>query len=167
MTRGACRLVLSGGLAVALGCAALRPAPLDLLPGQRVVLGRIDVSRLEASEAVVEIVKEDGSYWQDLRVSASPQEFVVGLPPGRYRVARVRLLVDRPGSPNNTVWRLGVAFEVGDAPAVYVGTLRLVSRLAAEPVVRVDDEYADTVRAVRAHYTEIPAPVARVLMTPG
>ncbi len=74
-------------LAVA-GCGASEPKPLDQGPGQHVVLGRIDLSGFEVTEGIVDIVREDQTFWQEVRTGLGAREFAVALPTGRYRVTR-------------------------------------------------------------------------------
>ena len=70
------------------GCGALRPQPIDVASGQRVVLGRIDLSAMDVNHGIVEIVRQDGAY--------SPR---AGDRPGHLRVRRgdaSRAVPDRP-----------------------------------------------------------------------
>lgn len=150
------------------GCALVRPGPLEVPPGYRVVLGRIDLSRFEAKEAFLEIVRDDGGIWLDLRVGEGQQDFAITLPPGRYRISRVRLVEDRQTSRNHTILYLQVTFEVGPEPAVYVGTLRLRSALGGQRLdVDVADDYDRAVPVLRARQPGIPETVARSLFRPA
>lgn len=151
----------------ATGCGALRPAPLDLAPGQRVVLGRVDLSGFEAQEGLLEIVRDDRTFEYALPVGRAPREFAIGLPPGRYRLTRLRAGKDRQGTPNQVVWDLvPLTFEVGADPAVYIGTLRFASTFGGVQV-SVVDELEDTLRVLRVWYSDLPATVARALVTPA
>jgi hypothetical protein len=62
---------------------------------------------------------------------------------------------------------LRVTFDVGDDPAVYVGTLQLLPGTGSRAEVRVVDEFDATVRALRRLYTNIPSVVGRSLMRAG
>jgi hypothetical protein len=147
------------------GCAAFGPSDLDVPPGQRVVLGRLDVADFETPVAVVEIVKEDGTFGQELHAGPGRGEFAITLPPGRYRVVRVRGMKERSVAPSDALWPLRGAFEVGSEPATYIGTLRLASRLGSAPRVSVVDEYEDTLRVLRGLYRDLPSAVVRRLVT--
>ncbi len=153
------------GLALALlgSCALGTPARLDLPPGQRAVLGRVDLSRFEVDDALLEVVREDGTFGTGLYTGPGDGVFVLTLPPGRYRIPRVRAVQDRASVPTETVWDVAVTFEVGPEPAVYIGTLQLVSRWGRAPEVRVVDESAQTVPAAQARYRDLPHPVVRRL----
>jgi len=155
--------VLAVALAPALGCAALRPGRLDVPPGHRAVLGRIDL-RSGALESLIEIVREDGAFRHDLRSGLGQHDFVITLPPGRYRIARVRLLQDRQTLDQHPVRELRVTFEVGAEPAVYVGTLRLGEAFGERLLVAVVDEYETTVPALRARYPDLTGTISRSLM---
>lgn len=149
------------------GCALARPTPLDLPPGHRAVLGRIDLSRFEALEALLEIVREDGAFRHDLRMGLGRRDFAITLPPGHYRIFRVRLVDDRQTSPTQTIREIRVAFDVGPEPTVYIGTLQLISTFAQKLHVSVLDEFDDTVPALRARHPDIAEPVARSLFRPA
>jgi hypothetical protein len=155
------------GLALTLfllgGCALGSPARLDVPFGQRAVLGRVDLSRFEVTDALLEVVREDGTFGTGLYAGPGDGVFVLVLPPGRYRIPRVRAVQDRASVPTETVWDVAVSFEVGPEPAVYIGTLQLVSRWGRAPAVSVVDEFARTVPAARARYRDLPEPVARRL----
>ena len=151
-------------LLAAVGCAALRPAPLDVLPGFRIVLCRMDVSRLDAPGALIEILSADGAVAQELRAGWGQRDFAFALPPGRYGIFRVRVLADDRQIPAYPIRYVRVGFEVGPEPAVYLGTLRLTPFLGDRLGVEVVDEYDDTVARLRAWYPEIPGTIARSLM---
>lgn len=153
-------------LAVA-GCGAFEPKPLDLGPGQHVVLGRIDLSGFEVTEGIVDIVREDQTFWQEVRTGFSAREFAIALPPGRYRVARLRGAKDALGTPNQVVWELGLAFQVGADPATYVGTLRIGGAFGRTLRLTVVDELEDTLRVLRTQYSNLPDTPVRALMAPA
>lgn len=161
-------LTLAGSLMLVLlaGCAALWPGPLEVPPGHRAVLGRVDLAGFEVPQATLDIVKEDGTF--NATVSAGPgrRDFALALPPGRYRVTRIVAIKDRSTS-SVSGWPLNLAFEVGPEPAIYIGTLRVGSTLGPAVRVSVVDEYEDTLRALRALYSDLPQPVTRRLMTPA
>jgi len=145
------------------GCAAFGPETLDVPPGQRVVLGRLDVSEFAAPQAIVEVVKEDGTYGQELRPGPGRGEFAITLPPGRYRVARVRAMKERSAAPQDALWPLRATFDVGEEPATYIGTIRLASRIGSAPRVSVVDAYDDTLRILRGLYHDLPSEIVRRL----
>jgi hypothetical protein len=151
------------GLA-ALGCA-LWPAPLDVPPGHRAVLGRVDLAGFEVPEATLDIVREDGTFNATISAGPGRRDFALALPPGRYRVTRIVAVKDR-ATPSVIGWPLRLAFEVGSEPAIYIGTLRVGSTLGTTVRVTVVDEYEDTLRTLRALYSELPQPVTRRLLTP-
>lgn len=167
-TRGGALLALGIWSLAGVGCAALAPAPLEVPPGHRVVLGRIDLSQFGAQEALLEIDREGGGFRLDLPVGLGQRDLAITLPPGRYRILRVRLVNDRQTSPTHPLLEAGIAFEVGPEPAVYVGTLRLFSDLAARRVAfTVADEYDETVPRLRARHPGIGEPIARSLFHPA
>ena len=168
-TRGGAVMIGVVGLVglVAAGCAMLGPASLEVLPGQRVVLGRIDLAFLAASEIVVDVVRVDGGYATQFYVGHGAQGFALALPPGRYLIPSIRIASQRAPLPQEPTRSISVTFDVGDAPAVYIGTLRLTSGLGTRVETTVIDEYASTVPALRRHYANIPAEVARALMRPA
>jgi hypothetical protein len=162
------RRLASRLLLVALGaCGVFQPQPLDLAPGQRVVLGRIDLSGFEVSEGIVEFVREDQTFGQEIRTGHGAREFAVGLPPGRYRVARLRAAKESIGTPNQVVWPLGLTFEVGGDAAVYVGTLRVNGAFGRDLRFVVVDELEDTLRVLRTRYANLPDAPVRALMKPA
>jgi hypothetical protein len=60
-----------------------------------------------------------------------------------------------------------VAFEVGDAAAIYIGRLEIERIVFARELrVTVRDDYERTVPEFRARYPELPATIARALMRP-
>ncbi|MBI4012824.1 MAG: hypothetical protein HY359_10970 [Candidatus Rokubacteria bacterium] len=149
------------------GCAALGPQPLDLAPGQRVVLGRVELIGFEGAEGLLEIVREDRAFEHALPVGRSASDFAIGLPPGRYRVTRLRAWKDREAVPTQVVWDLApLVFVVGPDPAVYIGTLKLGSNFGRVQV-SVVDELEATLRVLRAWYPNLPAIVVRALVTPA
>lgn len=154
-------------LLVVAGCGAFRPQPLDLAPGQRIVLGSIDLSGFEVTEGIVDIVRDDQTFGQQVRTGLGAREFAIALPPGRYRVAQLRAGQDSRAVPNQVVWNLGLTFQVVDeGPAVYVGTLRIDGSFAGRLRLRVVDELDDTLRILRSRYSNLPDRATRALMTP-
>jgi hypothetical protein len=151
----------------AAGCAVFQGGPLDVPPGHRLVLGGVDLTRFGESRVLLEIVREDGTFRRDLPVDASWSPFVVTLPPGRYQITRLRLTESGRTLQDETAFALRVEFEVGDAAAVYVGTLTL-ERVVFGPQLRVTvrDEYERTVPAIRARHPDLPSVVARALLRP-
>lgn len=158
-------LAVLWGLA-ALGCAAFGPTALDVPPGHRAVLGRVELTLPDATQGTLDIVKEDRTFAVGLTVTAGQPGFAVTLPPGRYRIVRLRAVGDRQ-SYSNPIWDLRATFEVGPEPAVYIGTLRIVATSGLAVRVTVDDEYDDTLRALRRLYSDLPGVVARRLLSPS
>jgi hypothetical protein len=163
-----CLAALTLGVLLAAGCAVFRREPLDVPPGHRLVLGGVDIARFGDSHVVLEIVRVDGGYSYGLPVDVPRTSFVITLPPGKYNVLRLRLGDSGRTFPNQTIFPLQVGFEVGDAPAVYVGTLQ-IERVAFARFVRtvVQDDHDRTVSEIRARHPELPAVVVRSLMQPG
>jgi len=157
------RLAISAGL---LGCAVLRPVPLDVPPGQHAVLGRLDLSGLGVPEGTIEIVREDRTFEDAIHVGPGQRDFAVSLPPGRYLVWRLRAFRDQRRFANVSIWDLQLAFDVGSDAAVYIGTLRVV-RLGERVRVDVLDEYDDTLRVLRRQHPDLPATIPRSLLRPG
>jgi len=149
----------------ALGCAAFGPTALDVPPGHRAVLGRVELSLPDTIQGTLDIVKDDRTFEVGLAV-ATGREFAVALPPGRYRIVRLRAAGDRQ-SYSNPIWDLRATFEVGPEPAVYIGTLRIVATSGLAVRVTVHDEYEDTVRVLRRLYSDLPGAVARRLLSPS
>jgi hypothetical protein len=150
----------------AAGCGLMRPAPLDVPPGQRVVLGRVDLTATDIPEGFIEIVRDDGTFDYALPISRGTSDFAILLPPGRYRIARLRGGKDGPTVPNQVVWDVNpVTFEVGAEPAVYIGTLRFNLAFGRFRVVVVD-EFDQTLQVVRRWHPDLPAPVVRSLASP-
>ncbi len=152
---------------LAAACGLARPAILDLPPGQRVVLGRIDLRLYPASEILLDIARDDGTFQYELYVGLGPHDFAIGLPPGRYIVHEVRRVDQREGLPQDPIRYLAVVFDVGADPAGYVGTLQLISTGGSRVRAAVVDDYATTVPALRARYRDIPAEVVRSLFRPA
>ena len=166
--RGAVSVLVGVVGLLATGCAMLGPTSLEVLAGQRVVLGRVDLALLAAaSEIVVDVVRVDGGYATQFYVGHGAWEFALALPPGRYLIPSIRIASQRAPLPQEPTRSISVTFDVGDAPAVYIGTLRLTSGLGTRVETTVIDEYASTVPALRGHYSNIPAEVARALMRPA
>ncbi|HZS34566.1 MAG TPA: hypothetical protein VFC42_14480 [Methylomirabilota bacterium] len=157
-------VALAVAAAIAGGCAALGAGPLDIPPGHRVVLGGLDLSRFDAPEALLEVIREDGTFRRDVRVDPAQRAFVTTLPPGRYRVARLRVVDSAQTSPDVIAYDLRLGFDVAAAPTVYIGTLRVIREFATRVRVEVLDEYDRTVPALRARHRDIPVPVERALM---
>lgn len=148
----------------AVGCGAFGPVPLDVPPGHRAVLGRVDLLG-EVTEGTLDIVKDDRTFEHALPVGQGPGDFALVLPPGRYRIVRFRGAQQRQ-SVRAPVWELALAFEAGPEPAVYIGTLRLAATYGRAPRVAVTDEYEATLRTLRTWYSDLPAVVARRLLVP-
>jgi hypothetical protein len=150
-------------LLAALGCALLRPAPLEVPPGHAAVVGRVEVSGFGMGDALLSIVREDGTFDYTLPVGQAPADFAIVLPQGRYRV--VQLLAIRDLTGDQAIWPLRLGFETDADRAVYVGTLRLSGGFAVRLDVSVLDQYDATLRAVRRLYRDLPEPVVRHLMS--
>jgi hypothetical protein len=153
-------------LVLAAGCAAIRSQPLDLAPGQQIVLGGIDLSGFEVTEGIVDIVREDQTFGQQVRAGLGAREFAIALPPGRYRVTQLRAGQDSRSVPSQVIWDVGLTFQVDGGPALYVGTLRIDGAFAGRLRYRVVDELDDTLRILRSRYSNLPETVTRALMTP-
>jgi hypothetical protein len=151
----------------AAGCAAFGPAALDPLPGQRVVLGRVDVDGFETTDGLLQVVKVDGTFAEVVPFTNARRDFAVTLPPGQYRVTELRAVKDRDSTPSENVFPLRLAFEVGPEPATYIGTLRFNRRFGRDVRIEVLDEYEDTVRALRRLYSDLPPAAARRLVQPA
>jgi hypothetical protein len=149
------------------GCAGLGPQPIDMAPGQRVVLGRIDLSRLDVTDGIVDVVRQDGGFNRELRIGRDGNEFAVGLPPGRYRIIQFRGTKDGRTLSDQFILHLNVGFDVGDAPAIYIGTLRLTTGFGSRAQATVLDEMEGTLRMLRSRYSDLPTAPTRALMTPG
>jgi hypothetical protein len=162
--RGAVHLLLA--LATLAGCGALRPQPIDVAAGQRVVLGRIDLSAMDVNQGIVDVVRQDGAYNRELAISPGAGEFAVGMPPGRYRIVRFRGAKDGR-SVSEFIRYLNVGFDIGDEPAVYIGTLRMHGDFGLAVRVTVVDEMEQTLRMLRTRYSDVPPTPTRALMTPG
>jgi hypothetical protein len=144
-----------------------RAESLDVPPGHRLVLGGVDLTRFGESRVLIEIARDDGTYRRDLPVDASWSPFVVTLPPGRYQITRLRVAESGRTLQDETAFVLRVEFEVGDAAAVYVGTLTIERVVFGRQLrVTVRDEYDRTVPGIRARHPDLPPVVARALMRP-
>lgn len=167
-TRGGLRRLAAVVLFVVTGagCAVFRPEPLDVPPGQRVVVGRIVLEGFDLTEAIVEIVRDDRSFDHALPVGIARRDFLIMLPPGRYRITTLRAFKDRDAVSSNPIVDLKASFEVGLEPAVYIGTLRIGSRFGQSPAVTVADDYEETVRTLRGQHPDLPE-VTRQLLTPN
>jgi hypothetical protein len=149
------------------GCGLARPAPLDVPPGQRVVVGRVDFAATDIAQGFLEVLREDRTFESALPVVRGTSDFAITLPPGRYRIARMRGAKDGPTVPNQMVWDLKpLVFEVGEDPAIYIGTLRF-SLAFGQLRVFVVDEFDETLQVVRRWHPDLPAPVVRSLASPA
>ena len=164
--RGGLVLLMVVLVGSAAACASVRRPALDPPPGHRAVLGRLDLSRFEVREGLLEIARDDGTFTEFVRADWGRAEFAITLPPGRYLVTRLRAFPDGRKFPNDVVWDVGLAFDVGAEPAVYVGTLRMSPLTGRRLRVEVVDEYDDTVQRLRARYADIPDVVTRALAVP-
>ena len=162
--RRACLLLLGALLAPA-ACAVVGPAMLDVPPGHHAVLGRVELGGFVPPEGVVDLEKVDGTFGQQLPIGAGERDFAIGLPPGRYRVVALHAFRTQRNVSNETVFPLGLIFDVGPEPATYVGTLRIDAEFGDRVRVQVADEYDQTVGRLRARYRDLPATAARRLMT--
>jgi hypothetical protein len=152
---------------IVVGCGLAGPQPVELLPGQRMTLGRIELVGLDFDEVRVGIVREDRSYGAEIVLDHMVAlDFAIGLPPGRYRIDQIQVQHERSGT-NEPFRRVRVAFEVGDAPATYLGTLRLRGEMGPRVQAEVIDDYTNTVARLRTQIRDIPATVARALMVAG
>ncbi len=115
---------------------------------------------------VLDIARDDGTYRHELAVDSIQSPFVITLPPGRYQVTRLRINDGGPFVPDEAWFRIGVAFDVGDA-AVYVGTLDLERVVFARQLrVMVKDEYERTLPELRARYPGLPPVIVRGIGRP-
>jgi hypothetical protein len=153
-------LVLAAAALGAGACAGL--GRLDLPPGHQAVVGRIDLSGFDRREAILPLVREDRAYVWELRVGPGSADFVIGLPPGRYRVTELRVADDLRTLADQPFRQMSLELEVGRQP-VYVGTVRLASRFGGVVTVEVVDDYEATLGRVRARHRDLAGPVARVL----
>ena len=151
---------------VATGCAAFRDAPLDVPPGHQVVVGEVYISGFSMPHVVLDIARDDGSYRHELAVDSIHSPFAITLPPGRYQVTRLRINDGGQPFPDEAWFRIGVAFDVGDA-AVYVGTLDLERVVFARQLrVAVTDRYERTLPEIRARYPGLPPVIVRGIGRP-
>jgi hypothetical protein len=127
------------------------------------VVGRVDLGRFDSSQVVLVLAREDGTYRHDLHVVRAAPDVVVALPPGRYRIPRIRLADDQRTLKSPEHFDVRIEFVVGPEPTTYVGTLRLHSAFQAKLDLSVDDEEEATVPALRARHPAIQAPVGRSL----
>jgi hypothetical protein len=154
-------------LAAALAACAALAQPVDVAPGQRLVVGRIDLSGLEETEGIVDVVRQDGAFSRELAIGPGTAEFALGMPPGHYRIITFRGAKSGRTLSDQFIRYLNVSFDVGDDPAVYIGTLRVTSGFGPKAQVTVIDEMERTLRVLRSRYSDLPAAPARALMTPG
>lgn len=156
-------LLLLGGL-LAAGCAVFQPAMLEVAPGHRPVLGRVELTGFVPPAGVVDIQKVDGTFGHELAIGLARSEFAIGLPPGTYRVVALHASRTQRNVSNETIFPLGLTFEVGPEAATYIGTLRIEAEFGDRVRVQVKDEYEDTLGALRARYGDLPPSAARRLM---
>jgi hypothetical protein len=157
-------LVLAG--LVAAGCGAFGPVALDPPPGQKVVLGRVELDNFELADGMLQLIKADGSFAEVLPITAARRDFAVALPPGQYRIIELRAAKDRDSMPDQTVYPLRLAFEVGPEPATYIGTVRIVRRFGRDVRIEVVDQYEETLRTLQRLYTDLPTSAAKRLVQP-
>jgi hypothetical protein len=144
-----------------------RRAPLDVPPGHRLVLGEVSIAGFSEPRVVLDIAREDGTFRHELPLDVSLTPFVITLPPGRYQVTRLRINEAGRTFPEEAAFPMRVAFEVGDAAAVYVGRLQIERVVFARQLrVRVQDDYDRAVPEFRTRYPELPATIARAPMRP-
>jgi hypothetical protein len=156
--------VVLAATSIAAGCGLGR-SPLDVPPGHRLVLGEVAISAFPEPRVVLDIVREDGSIRHELPVDLSVSPFVIALPPGRYQVTRLRMNESGRVFPEEGAFPLRVTFEVGEAPAVYVGRLQIERVVFARQLqVTVRDDYERAVPEFRARYPDLPATIARAPM---
>jgi hypothetical protein len=155
------------GALVATGCAAFREGPLEVPPGHRVVVGEVFISGFDMPHVVLDIARDDGTYRHELAVDSIRSPFAITLPPGRYLVTRLRLNDLGQMIPDEIWFRIGIAFDVGDA-AVYVGTLG-IERVSFDRQTRVmvKDEYERTLPEIRARIPGLPSVIVRAIGRPG
>lgn len=156
-------LLLAGALAA---CGGLG-ARLEVPPGQRLILGGADLTRLDELGGLLEIVRDDGLVRLDLSLRREQTAFVATLPPGVYRLVRFRVTDSPQVRRASRAFDLRGRLEVGAAAAVYVGTLRLLPDGFAGIRLEVTDDYERTVAALRARYRDLPPTVARALVRPA
>jgi hypothetical protein len=155
------------GAIVSTGCAVFRKAPLDVPPGHRLVLGEVFTGGFDWPHVVLDIARDGGGYQHELPVDAARVPFLITLPPGRYQITGLRVAESGRLFPDPPWFRVGVVFDV-EAPAVYVGTIR-IERLTFARQLRVEvrDEYDRTVPALRAQHPGLPSTVERALARPS
>jgi len=158
---------LAVGVFLVAGCGAFRREPLDVPPGHRVVLGEILTNGFSTTNLALDISREDGSFPESITIDARRSPLVITLPPGHYVIRNLRVNDQGRTGPETTNFWIAVMFDV-DAPATYVGTLR-IERVAFLRQLRitVDDEYESAVPAFRERYPELPSEIARSLMRPS
>jgi hypothetical protein len=153
------------GMVVLVACDAFRRAPLDVPPGHRVVLGEVAVAGFSEPEIALDMTREDGAFRYELPVDYSPSPFAITLPPGRYRITRLRVNEIGRNFPEEVAFPLRVTFEVGEAAAVYVGRLQIERVVFARQLrITVRDDYERAVPEFRARYPELPSSIARAPM---
>jgi hypothetical protein len=156
--------------AAALGivaCGAFRPQPVDVPPGHRIVLGEIALSGFPTTHLTLDFSREDGGFQDSITIDAMRSSFVITLPPGHYVIKNLRVNDQGRTGPETTNFWISIAFDV-DAPATYVGTVR-IERVAFLRQLRitVDDEYETAVPTIRERHPGLPSEIARSLMRPA
>ena len=157
-------------LGIALGvaaCGAFRPAPLDVPPGHRIVLGEFVLSGFPTAHVILDFSREDGSFQDSITIDAMRSPFVITLPPGHYVIKNLRINDQGRTGPETTNFWISVTFDA-DAPATYVGTVRIerVSFLR-QLRITVEDEYDTAIPMIRARQPGLPTEIARSLMRPA
>ena len=157
-------------VAAALGivaCGAFRPEPVDVPPGHRIVLGEIALTGFPTTHLILDFSREDGAFQDSITIDAMRSSFVITLPPGHYVIKNLRINEQGRTGPETTNFWISVGFDV-DAPATYVGTVR-IERVAFLRQLRitVDDEYETAIPMLRERHPGLPSEIARSLMRPA
>ena len=160
------RAALAIGALLVAGCSAFRSAPLDVPPGHRIVMGEIALSGFPTTHLILDFAREDGAFEDSINIDAMRSSFVITMPPGHYLIRNLRINEQGRTGPETTNFWISVAFDV-DAPAVYLGTLR-IERVSFLRQLRltVDDEYETAIPAMRERHPELPPEITRSLMRP-
>jgi hypothetical protein len=155
-----------GTLLVA-GCGAFRREPIDVPPGQQVVLGEIYLRGFNTASWILDITREGGTFDQTLSVDAGRSPFAITLPPGRYLIKRLHLNEMGRTGPETTDYYFTVTFDVGDQ-AVYVGTLQIERvTFLGQVRVTVQDDFESSIPEIRARHPGLPSEITRSLARPG
>jgi len=158
--------LVAGALVVA-GCSAFRREPIDVPPGHRIVLGEIALNGFPTTHLILDFTREDGGFQDSITIDATRSPFVITLPPGHYLIKNLRVNEQGRTGPETTNYWIAVAFDV-DAPATYVGTVRIERQTFLRQLrITVDDEYETAVPMIRARYPGLPSEIARSLMRPA